>query len=147
MLLKELYVDVSMRLLGPSKAKDCLHQASTVHESHLPSSHTSPPRCHSLVFQNSQAVCFMCASPCLYFYSHQCGTRCLHCHCPGSSLSQLHPFVRVLTEILATVPKCRITVQRFRVGTHIAALSPSTSVPSDNRETIFFTWLFKNSSR
>lgn len=105
------------------------------------------PWCHSLVFQNSQAVCFMCDSVRLFFHFHQCGTRCLHCHCPGSSLSQLLPFVRVLTGILATVPKCRITVQRFRVGTHIAALSPGRSIPSDNRETIFLTWLFKNSTK
>lgn len=105
------------------------------------------PWCHSLVFQNSQAVCFMCDSPRLFFHSQQCGTRCLRCHCPGSSLSQLHPFVRVLTGILATVPKCRITVQRFRVGTHIAALSPSRSIPSDNQETIILMWLFRNSTK
>lgn len=105
------------------------------------------PWCHSLVLQNNQAVCYKCDSPRLFFHSQQCGTRCLSCHCPGSSLSQLHAFVRLLKGILATVPKCRITVQRLRVGTHIAALTLSGSITSDNRETVFLTWLFKNATK
>lgn len=129
MLLKELYVDaVSMRLLGPSAAKDCLCQASTVHESHLPSSPTSPPPDVTPLSSQTARLCVLCAivHTSLLPRSRRRGTRCLPLSLSWKQLVSASAFCQGLNRDFSHCTKvCGITAQRFwSASAHMAALSP-----------------------